>query len=383
MFESILFMAVAVVGLILIAGAVPQMTTGAKYQFLEYQVRGRVLQADEQPNVKWRDIILNLFYGPRTGCDSEPNSPGQKGSLATATAAEVLAAGQGPIEVPNLGSVQPAGFMATFMTPLLSAISVGWVNNGIYGRWFDTPTDPFQSVGTFGDPGVAPAGGGGAGATITTLTVDGGGAILTYTAVPVAGGTGYNVGDIVTLGGAGTGALFRIMSTTTPTSGIADLVSLVAPGTGYAPAVAAATTATFSYQNPDGDGAVGGDRLPLDNNATIRRYTAIRGKSWRGNIRPAPIAESQTLADQFTPAAQALWKAVANGMYTPISDGESILYPLLISATESQLIRTPTRVAYAPLVLPGIDPVTGSLNAVVDLALGESKRRKERKSVTF
>lgn len=362
----------------------PQVKQGSRYQFLQYQVRGRVLQADLLPNMKYRDLIINLFYGPQTGCDSTPNSPGQKNSLFSKTHAEIVADPDADFvtaDVTNLGTVDLSGFQQTFMVPLLAALNKRWVNNGVFGRWFDDVTDPFQSVGALLSAGVTPAGGLGTGLTISTTAVAG---ALTAAGV-TAGGTLYSPGDIVGPITGGTGGYLRV--DTVSAGGVVTGLSVVPGngGTGYTTAAGPlATTAAFSYSNPTGDGAIGtfDTSLPLDNNVTIRRYTALRGKNWRGNIRPAPIDEIHSDMDQLVDPIPAVWNAMKAAMYSPISDGASLLWPLLISATDSQLVRNPTRIAYAPLVLPGVDPVTGNVNAVIDLALGESKRRKERKTTT-
>jgi len=347
----------------------PQQISGSTYEVLGIQLRGRC----KESNGVYRDLLQTYYYGPSSGCNATPNGQGQKSTLV---------------------SFAGTGFQAVVVTPMLAALNKGWINNGIWARWVDSPTDPWEMVGAFASPGVTPSGAG-SGATITTLTVSGSGAILTFTAVPIAAGSGYQVGDILLLGGAGTGGYFTVL-TVSGTGGAltVGLTPGITPvgGAGYAPAVAATTTNVSSYNNPAGDGGVGSltSRLPLDNNVTIRRYTAVRGKNWKGNVRPAPIDVSHATDDQLNAAGQAAWKPLVGnanpavlGMYAPISDGDSTLVPILISATESQMIRNPTRIAYAPLVLPGIDPVTGGMNALIDLALGESKRRKEKKSVTF
>lgn len=352
--------------------AQPQYAEGSKFEFLGIQVKGRALQAFAEPNIRWRDLLFTFYYGPQTDCDAEPNGPQQKFGLVTASGLTGA-----PVSVPNLpGSpVVLQGFMTTVMTPLLNALSIGWVNNGILTRWIDTPTDPWQAAGSPGNPGAWPIGGG-AGLTITTTVVGG----LVTVATIVAGGTNYNVGDMITVTTTSPGVLLQVTSVA---AGVVTGVAIINGGSGAVAAVASATV-DYSYSNPTGDGAVGGNRLPLDNNVIVRRYTEVRGKSWRGNVRPCPIAVSQVNAadnDQLSPAAAALWKLFGYGMYTPITDGNSILWPLLVSVTESQLIRSPTVVAYAPLVLPGLQSSTGIFNPIVDLALGESRRRKEKKTV--
>ena len=88
----------------------PQYAEGSQYEFLAVQVKGRSIQALSEPNVKWRDLLLSFYYGPQTGCDAEPNSPGQKSGLITASGLT------GAVEsVPNLpanfnGAGNPAGW---------------------------------------------------------------------------------------------------------------------------------------------------------------------------------------------------------------------------------------------------------------------------------
>ena len=264
------------------------------------------------------------------------------------------------------------------MTPLLEALSESWINNGVLSRWFDTPTDPFQAQGTPGSPGAYPLGEGG-GATITTTVVAG---VVTAVAIAnVAGGTNYAVGDILTVSVTSPGVLLLVTSVGTGAdAGKLDTthgsVIVIAGGAVCVAAIASATV-DYSYSNPDGDGQVAGTRSPLDTNVVIQKCTEIRGKSWKGTWRPCPIGAVQQDSavgdmDQLSPAAQLLWKIFAYSTYLPITDGESILYPLLVSVTESQVIRTPTLVAYAPLVLPGLNSKTGVFNPIVDIAFGSS-----------
>ncbi len=453
----------------------PQYAEGSQYEFLGVQVKGRVLQATNEPNIKWRDILISLMYGPESDCEAEPNSPGQKSSLITAPFAGA------PVSVPGLPApIILGGVQQTFVAPLLTCLNAGWVNNGVASRWIDTPTDPWQNQGIVGSPGASPSGQGtgltintiavgpqgqvltggantptiGAGgtgysvgdtvllqqapviggtpavfrvtavaagvvtgialisggtgyvaqalaltggndATITITALSSTGGLVTVTAAPVVAGTGYVVGDVLAIDGPGVGGLVKVTAASALTGtggGAIATVVLLLPGVGYGPLplVGQGTTMdnSWSYTNPQGDGYVGGSgllgsiatRLPLDNNVTLRRTTLVRGKSWRGNIRPTPIDESHSTDDQLNAVGQAAWSVMKQAMYSPISDGETVLYPLLVSVTESQMVRNPTMIGYATLMLPGVDPASGVLNPVIDLALGESRRRKERKT---
>jgi hypothetical protein len=380
----------------------PQYSEGSQYEFLGVQVKGRTLQAFNEPNIKWRDLLLTFYYGPETACDAEPNAAGQKAGLMTASGLT-----SGAVSVPGLpanfggfgnavNQWQPQGFMSTVMQPLLNALSIRWVNNGVQDRWIDVPTDPYQLQGVAGvNPGAGPVHlGVGAGLTISTTVIGGPPGQVTAAAITNVAptGTGYAVGDTIAITTTSPGTILTVLTVgpggaLNTTNGSVGITT--APLASATAAVNSATTelptyGSVGYNSPTGDGLVTGNSLPLDNNVTVRRYTAVRGKSWRGNVRPAPIAASQVAStdnDELSSAAAALWKLFAQAMYLPISDGESVLYPLLMSVTESQIVRSPTMIGYAPLVLPGVDPVNGVVNPLVDLALGESRRRKERKTV--
>lgn len=341
----------------------PQQISGSTYEVLGIQERGRVLES----NGVYRDLLRTYYYGPSSSCSATPNGQGQKKTLVTTPA---------------------TGFQAVVTTPMIAALNKGWINGGIWAKWMDSPTDPWEQVSLTG-PGARPATSG-AGLTVD-ITANGDGAVTaavlnavgaaypasTYVTVVVStGGVNCIIGGMTDGAGTFTGATFAVVN----------------PGTGYATGAATATQQPSSYLFPTGDGAVGSlsSRLPLDNNVTIRRYTQVRGKNWKGNLRPTPIDKTHATDDQLNLVGQAAWKPLVGiaipavlGMYASISDGDSTLVPILISPSESQMIRYPTRIAYAPMQLPGLDPVTGQVNPLIDLALGESKRRKERKSVTF
>ena len=146
-------------------------------------------------------------------------------------------------------------------------------------------------------------------------------------------------------------------------------------------------------------GAITGDRLPLDNHVTFRKFTGVAGREWsKGRWKFAPIAESDTLGDELTSAAQTRWGVTTNSvtgltmkqaLYQPITDGTSTgstinkIYPILVSNKLSQLRVMPTRIAYAPLVLPGINYATQVTNAIINATLGEQRNRKEKPDVVF
>ena len=79
------------------------------------------------------------------------------------------------------------------------------------------------------------------GLTINTTAVGG---KLTAGTIAVAG-TGYTVGQLVGVAG-GTGGLFTVTGTTTPSSGIPNAIALYAAGTGY---TSASPAATVSYNS--------------------------------------------------------------------------------------------------------------------------------------
>ena len=424
---------------------IPFKLEGSKYAVLGIEQRFRV----KDSNGVYVPAKIAYAYGPTSPCESTPNGQGQKNSLVTT-----------PV----------TGFQAQVASPLIaSVLNEGYINNGIWARWLDAVNDPWQQVGVEGL--VA---GGGVGMTVDFTAVPSPGPVASVVGAPVAGGTGYAVGDYAMItGGGGTGAFVRVTAvaagvatevelvspgntyttnaaaatsdfkwisgvmpfsnigggatiTTTVTGGVIQTVTLVAGGAGYLSggngtvtllivggmggivtatvtagvvtaitlgsggtgytAGAAQATVTFDYNNPTGDGGIGtlASRMPFDNSVTVRKVTLVRGRNWEGDWKVGPLDSSFVTEDELNAVGQAAWNPMKEPLYGSITDGDATLVPILISASQSQLVRQEgIRVAYAQLVLPGIDPVTGFLNPIVNLATGTMRRRKEKKTVVF
>jgi hypothetical protein len=139
-----------------------------------------------------------------------------------------------------------------------------------------------------------------------------------------------------------------------------------------------------------GVGASLASRMPMDNHVTFRKFTGIAGKEWsRGRWKFCPIDESQVGGDELTAGAQTAWAALKAPLYAAITDGTTtngvpnLLYPILVSTKLSQVRRSPTRICYAPLVLPGLNYITQLTNPIINLTIGEQRRRKEKPVSTF
>jgi hypothetical protein len=149
-----------------------------------------------------------------------------------------------------------------------------------------------------------------------------------------------------------------------------------------------------------GNGAASGggigsiaSRMPLDQHVTVRKFTGVAGKEWsRGRWKFAPIDESIVHGDELTAGAEASWNALKAVLYAPITDGTltggagsapNLMYPVLVSTKLSQLRIFPTQVAYAPLVLPGVNYITGITNQIINATVGEQRRRKEKPDLVF
>lgn len=169
--------------------------------------------------------------------------------------------------------------------------------------------------------------------------------------------------------------------------GSATLVG-TAPGGGGAAAAAGSggVIPAGGYTTPTGDGGVGalGARLPLVNNVTVHKYTGMRGRSWGGKSwKPTCVPITFFLGDEMSAAGKAAWGPMKTPMYATITDGTVVMSPILVSARMSEFIVSPTVVTYAPLILPGLNPVTGITNPVINNVLGESRRRKEKHGLAF
>ena len=265
-------------------------------------------------------VIENVhYYGPGASqaCGGPTWSASAKTGLVT-YATGITSAGVAGL--PTTGTPSSIttlyGFQQTVVTTLNACLNVGALSNGIFARWIDQISDADLQVGTFAPflPTVA-----------TTL------------------GSAGNVGGLFTGGGQ-----------------IGSLAT----------------------------------RMPLDNHVTMRKYTGVRGKEWsRGRWKFAPIDESHVSADELNATGLAKWNTgvdattgfnLKTALYLPITDGTTMagvancLYPILVSTKYSQLRKMPTRIAYAPLVLPGINYITQVKNQILNLTIGEQRRRKEK-----
>jgi len=95
-------------------------------------------------------------------------------------------------------------------------------------------------------------------------------------------------------------------------------------------------------------GAIAGDSLPMTNTVYIQLKTLLKGKSYRGNKKYGPIAESDTTSgtdDLLNAGAIVRWQAAAVASFQTLvdSDGNNWVAEVL-SKTLSQLRVNPTTV---------------------------------------
>jgi hypothetical protein len=115
-------------------------------------------------------------------------------------------------------------------------------------------------------------------------------------------------------------------------------------------------------------GTVSGDSLPSVNSVTLQLKTGFRGRINRGSKHFGPIAESATLIDELTSAAQTAWDAFCATYLAGFTDAAGVLWrPYLVSQKNS--VFTPT---VATVVGNPITEITA--NSI----LGIMRRRKQR-----
>lgn len=289
------------------AAGLPTLTTYRRdqkpqFQFLRVTMHGRSKDTGKGNGLTvYRNLQISFDYGPAPGvCNAPANSEGQKISL-------VQTAG--------------TGFQAQVANLLVAnCFARDWINDGIYARWIDVPSDIDIQVGSATLPGIAPGGGG-----------------------AVAG-----------------------------------------PGSGGVIPVGAGGTVNYLAPTGDGGVGALGSRLPLDNCVTIHKYTGQRGRSWSGkawHMSCVPI--TFFVGDDMSDAGIAAWQLLKVPLYSSITDGISTLYPILVSQRQSQPVVWPTQIAWTPMVQPGTDVVRNITNPIVNYTLGEARRRKEKHGLTF
>lgn len=117
---------------------------------------------------------------------------------------------------------------------------------------------------------------------------------------------------------------------------------------------------------PD-DGAVTGDRLPVDMAAVYLLRTGTRGRNYRGSKHFAPLAESATTKDELNATAVTAWAAVTTALLLDLSVGGETLTPCVVSKTLSQLTVGPTTIIGSLI-----------LDALLNKTVGTMRRRREK-----
>jgi len=328
------------------------------YRFLKITMRGRAKDTGLGNGLTvYRELFLSFFYGPQAGvCNPPANIQSQKISLVQGAA----------------GYTAPVPGAVTVAAGVITAVATGTGGTGVMAN-----------------PLVVVVDATGSGAVITPTIVAG--VVTGYTVT--AGGTGYTAPTVLVFGNGGfqNQVAAPLVQTVFAKDWINDgiyaqwidspndidlQVGLTGPG----------VVPAGGYLTPTGDGGVGalGQRLPLDNNVTVHKYTGEKGRSWSGKAwHPTCVPITFFTNDDMNAIGKAAWNQVKGCFYAPITDGQSTLYPVLISQSKSQLSVNPTVIASAPLILPGTDVVRGVSNPVVNYTIGESRRRKEKHGLTF
>jgi len=116
------------------------------------------------------------------------------------------------------------------------------------------------------------------------------------------------------------------------------------------------------------DGAVTGDRLPLNTAATVRLRCADRGKRFRGSKHFAPISEDDTLLDELKAATLATWTTQCAQFIASLTDANGNLWvPIVLSRTYSNLTALTPSFVYSRIT-----------SATINKIIGTMRRRRER-----
>lgn len=117
-----------------------------------------------------------------------------------------------------------------------------------------------------------------------------------------------------------------------------------------------------------GVGARTGDRLPDFAAATIRLYTATRGRFARGSKHFGPIAESDSLGDaEVTPTQITRLRAIGTAMLAGFTDSDGNIWKLVVLSR-----KPPAQYAVNPTTLVTYE----CTSTLVNLTLGTMRRRK-------
>jgi hypothetical protein len=97
-------------------------------------------------------------------------------------------------------------------------------------------------------------------------------------------------------------------------NGIAALLHTDYAGFQYTLILPQTAPTPFTTLAPSASGGTGGSRLPLQQAVYTSLRSSLRGKHYQGRKRFGPVAESQVVGDELTPAAQAAWNAAVAPM---------------------------------------------------------------------
>lgn len=357
----------------------------APYNILRITMHGRCKDTEGSSGlVVYRDLRLTFFYGPgpnQNTCNPTPNQQNQKISLVQGN--------------PPSGSVTAVPGAVTAAGPV-TAVAVG-----VGGSGYDPNNPPwvyvYDTAGGVTAPATVRATVSPAGVITGYAVVDGGGGYVGATSVAIVGppNAGFQarvagpiIATVMARDWINDGIFAQWIDTPTDLDLMCGSATLVGGGNLSTGPVAGGggVVPAGGYTTPTGDGGIGalGDRLPLVDNVTWHKYTGIARRNFNGHSwRPTPVPVSFVTGDELNAVGKAAWNLVKTVPYQNISDGISTMVPIMVSASLSQLQVNPTTVWYAPLILPGTDPVRGITNPLVNNAIGESRRRKEKHALTF
>jgi len=117
-------------------------------------------------------------------------------------------------------------------------------------------------------------------------------------------------------------------------------------------------------------GAIATDRKASFVAGVIRKLTGVPSRNCRGSMHVGALPEAFTTKDQLNSTGQTAYNALRtawNGAASAgIDDGAQVWFPIVLSATRSDLFSTPCLFTYAPVT-----------SHTLNLRIGTMKRRKE------